>query len=73
MGYRGNTCLEDGWIDFACGPKISLAICYTSHKHHPNTSLPNTMNVDINAPTVLLRIFGFLMTDLLGLKVLTIL
>ena len=69
MGYRGHTRLEDGWIDLACGPKISLAIHYTGRSHHENHALPNTLNVDINAPTVLLRVFGFLFTDLLGLKV----
>ena len=69
MGYRGHTHIEDGWVDLACGPKISLDIKYVSRNHHSDYALPNTMHVDINAPTVLLRVFGFLATDLLGLKV----
>lgn len=69
MGYRGHTHLENGWVDLACGPSLSLAIDYVSRSHHPSPTLPNTMQVDINAPTVLLRAFGFLITDLLALKV----
>ena len=69
MGYRGHTHLEDGWIDLACGPSISLNIGYVSHAHHTDQALPNSLQVDIDAPTVLLRVFGFLATDLLALKV----
>ena len=71
MGYRGHTHLENGWVDLACGPSISLVVNYVSRAHHPSPALPNTMQVDIDAPTVLLRAFGFLMTDLLALKVST--
>ena len=69
MGYRGHTNLEDGWIDLACGPSISLNIGYVSRAHHTDRALPNSLQVNINAPTVLLRVFGFLATDLLALKV----
>ena len=69
MGYRGHTCLEDGWVDLACGPSISLLIHYTSRNHHHDLEVPHTLHVDVSAPCVLLRVFGFLATDLLGLKV----
>ena len=69
MGYRGHTLLEDGWVDLACGPSISLTIDYVGHTHHANLFLPNSMHIDISAPSVLLRVFGFLTTDLLALKV----
>ena len=74
MGYCGVTRLEDGWIDLACGPSISIAINYQSHNHdvHPGHSTPlspNVLNIDIDAPIVLLRVFGCLGRDLLALKV----
>lgn len=69
IGYRGHTHLEDGWVDLASGPSLSLAIGYMGRAHHPNPALPNSLQVDIDAPTVLLRVFGFLVTDLLALKV----
>lgn len=68
MGYRGHTYLEDGWVDLACGPSISLAIMYTSRNHDTDLNLPHSLHVDVRAPCVLLRVFGFLATDLLGLK-----
>ena len=69
MGYRGHTSLKDGWVDLACGPSISLNINYVSRAHHMDRALPSSLQVDIGAPTVLLRVFGFLATDLLALKV----
>ena len=69
MGYRRHTCLEDGWVDLACGPRISLGIEYTSRNHTSVSVLPHTLHVDVSAPSVLLRVFGFLASDLLGLKV----
>lgn len=72
MGYRGHTAVEDGWVDLACGPSISLSIGYESRAHHSNPDLPNSMQIGIGAPTVLLRVFGFLATDLLALKVTSI-
>jgi hypothetical protein len=68
MGYRGHTSLKDGWVDLACGPSISLNINYVSRAHHMDRALPSSLQVDIGAPTVLLRVFGFLATDLLALK-----
>ena len=74
MGYCGVTRLDDGWIDLACGPSISIVINYNSHNHDvkagPATPLaPNVLNIDIEAPIVLLRVFGCLGRDLLALKV----
>ena len=72
MGYRGHTRMEDGWVDLACGPVISLVIQYTSRNHHSDSELPHTLHVNISSPCVLLRVFGFLATDLLGLKVFSV-
>lgn len=69
MGYRGQTKSEDGWLDLACGPRISLNISYISRNHHPIAMVPHTLTIDVSAPQVLLRTYGFLLQDLLGLKV----
>ena len=74
MGYRGETKYESGWLDIACGSSISISINYHSHNHDPRTGkdmrqVPNVLNVDIDAPTVVLRVFGCLARDLLALKV----
>ena len=74
MGYCGVTKLESGWIDIACGPSISILIDYCSHNHDvkPGTSTPltpNVLHIDVDAPVVLLRVFGCLGRDLLALKV----
>ena len=69
MGYRRHTRSEDGWVDLACGPSISISILYLSRAHHPNEALPNSLRIDVDSPKVLLRVFGFLARDLLALKV----
>ena len=74
MGYCGITKLDNGWIDLACGPSISIAIDYSSHSHDvsPGTSTPltpNVLHIDVDAPVVLVRVFGCLGRDLLALKV----
>ena len=74
MGYCGVTRRDGGWVDLACGPSISISINYSSHNHDvgrgDSTPLkPNLLNIDIDAPVVLLRVFGCLGRDLLGLKV----
>ena len=74
MGYCGVTKRDNGWIDLACGPSISIVINYKSHNHDvkPGVSTPltpNLLNIDIDAPVVLLRVFGCLGRDLLALKV----
>ena len=73
MGYRGVTQYRDGWVDLASGPSITIAIDYTSHAHDTTpgqyTRLhPNIMHIDIEAPVVLIRVFGFLGRDLLALN-----
>lgn len=73
-GYRGETRLEGGWLDYACGPSISLRIAYHSHLHDARPGPrgrphPNTLLVDVDAPTVLFRVFGSFGRDLLALKV----
>ena len=74
MGYCSVTRRDIGWVDLACGPSISISINYSSHNHDvgrgDSTPLkPNLLNIDIDAPIVLLRVFGCLGRDLLGLKV----
>ena len=74
MGFRGTTLYEEGWLDIGCGPSLSITINYSSHIHDtrpgPCTSMmPNVLTVDVDAPTVLLRVFGCLARDLLALKV----
>ena len=76
MGYRNETQYEKGWLDIACGPSITIDITYCSHAHdvRPGKDAklkPNLLVVDIDAPTVLLRVFGSLARDLLALKVST--
>ncbi len=75
MGSRDSTLYERGWLDIACGPSISIEIDYFGHRHNPSGGqhtplLPNQLQVDIESPVVLLRVFGCLARDLLGLKVL---
>ena len=74
MGYCGETKYESGWLDYACGPSISLLITYYSHNHDVQPSdyskkKPNALHVDIDAPIVLFRVYGCFLRDLLALKV----
>ena len=74
MGYRNVTSQDSGWLDLACGPSIAISITYHSRAHDPSpgqhTELrPNDLLVDIEAPVVMLRVFGCLARDLLALKV----
>lgn len=74
MGYRGETKYESGWLDIACGPSISISITYYSHHHDDRPGkhvrqMPNVLNIDVDVPTVLLRVLGCLARDLLALKV----
>ena len=73
-GYRGETRHESGWLDYACGPSISINITYHSHLHDVKPDPrgrphPNALVVDVDAPTVLFRVFGSFGRDLLALKV----
>ena len=74
MGSRDSTRYDMGWLDIACGPTITIDIDYSSHHHDPNTGdhtplLPNVLRVNVDAPVALIRVFGSLARDLLGLKV----
>lgn len=77
MGYRGETRYKDGWIDFACGPTISISVTYASHQQdmecvvagNVQRQAPSVMNVEIGAPVVMLRVFGFLAPVILAIKV----
>lgn len=74
MGSRDSTQYDKGWLDIACGPTITIDIDYTSHHHDPNAGdhtplLPNVLCVNVDAPVALIRVFGTLARDLLGLKV----
>ena len=77
MGYRGETRYEDGWIDFACGPTIDIVVTFESHLHDTERVMagnelrqaPSVMNVEIGAPVVMLRVFGFLAPVILAIKV----
>ena len=74
MGYRGETKHESGWLDIACGPSISISITYYGHNHDDRPGkhvrqMPSMLKVDIDVPTVLLRVLGCLARDLLALKV----
>lgn len=74
MGSRDSTQYELGWLDIVCGPTITISIEYSSHHHDPSPGdhtplLPNALHVDVDAPVALVRVFGCLARDLLGLKV----
>lgn len=74
MGSCETTLYERGWLDIGCGPDIAITVEYSSHQHDPSSGdhtplLPNVLRVDIDAPVVLIRVFGCLARDLLGLKV----
>ena len=74
MGCRNITLYEKGWIDIACGPSITIDIKYSGHHHNPQAGnhtplLPSELHVDIDVPEALIRVFGCLARDLLGLKV----
>ena len=75
MGHRSNTLYQSGWVDLGCGPSISIDVVYCSHnsdvKHVKTNSrmIPSILKIDVNAPSVLIRVFGSLARDLLALKV----
>jgi hypothetical protein len=74
MGSRISTLYEKGWLDIACGPSITIDIQYSSNDHNPSPGdhtplLPNVLRVNVDAPVALIRVFGCLARDLLGLKV----
>ncbi|XP_019853101.1 PREDICTED: uncharacterized protein KIAA1109-like isoform X3 [Amphimedon queenslandica] len=74
MGCCLTTFYKDGWLDICCGPEITINITYNghnsdmSHVGSSNDMVPSQVLIDINAPQVLLRVFGTLARDLLSLK-----
>lgn len=79
MGYRMETQYEDGWLDIACGPELLIEINYKGHSYDPTVytdavdgeqrMVPNEVHINVEAPTVLLRVFGSLASDILALRV----
>ena len=78
MGYRSETLYDAGWLDLGCGPSITIDITYLGHNsdatHEEEGSknknmVPSLLKVEVDAPCVLLRVFGSLARDLLALKV----
>ena len=79
MGYRSETLYEAGWLDVVCGPSLSFEINYKSHNsdvsHLQNDTgeevhmIPNEVQVVVDIPFALLRIFGMYVTELLNLWV----
>ena len=85
MGYRSETQYEEGWLDIGCGPDLTIKISYHGHSydpaylpdhaHSPEGSeeekrlVPNEVSVEVEASSVLLRVFGSLVKDLVALKV----
>lgn len=82
MGYRSETCYEDGWLDIACGPELLIEINYKGHNYDPTVfkdsvdgeerMVPNEVHINVEAPAVLVRVFGSLANDILALRVTTV-
>ena len=79
MGYRMETMHESGWLDFGCGPDLMIEISYKGHNYDPShyedgreeekRLVPSEVHVNVEASSVLLRVFGSLAKDLLALRV----
>ncbi len=85
MGYRSETQYEEGWLDIGCGPDLTIKISYHGHNYDPaylpdhahsqegseeeKRLVPNEVSVEVEASSVLLRVFGSLAKDLVALKV----
>ena len=74
MGYCCVTQYEQGWLDLGCGDSITIDINYFGHNHDPSVDskgrqTPSEVRVEIDAPVVYLRVYGFFARDLLCLKV----
>ncbi len=79
MGYRKETIYDDGWIDIGCGPDLMIEISYKGHNYDPThfddgrdneqRLVPSEVHVNVEASSVLLRVFGSLAKDLLALRV----
>ena len=81
MGVCCSTRSEDGWIDLAAGPEITINVSYISRRNDGLDSKirqgvippPNTVDVQVKAPDAVVRLFGFLARDLLAVKVIILL
>ena len=79
MGVCNLTHSEDGWIDLAAGPEISIDVNYLSRRNDGLDSkisqgvIPpaNSVDVQVKVPDAVVRLFGFLARDLLAIKVIT--
>lgn len=79
MGVCNSTHSEDGWIDLAAGPEITITVNYISRRNDGLDSkikqgiIPpaNTVDVQVKIPDAVVRLFGFLARDLLAVKVIT--
>ena len=72
LGWVRNTTYQDGWVDLACSSNMSIHLTHCNYGHsfeHGVEYRPNVLQVDIEVPNIMLRIFGVLARDLLGLKV----
>ena len=72
LGWVQNTTYQDGWVDLACSQAISIQVKYSSFANcveRENGVRPNVLKVEVEVPDIVLRIFGVLVRDLLGLKV----
>jgi len=72
LGWIQNTTYQDGWVDLACSQSISIQVKYSNFANcaeRDNGFRPNVLKVDVEVPDIVLRIFGVLARDLLGLKV----
>ena len=76
MGSRDLTLPELGWLDLACAPSINIDVIYqghnsdVSHENKPDGKMiPNVVKVAVDVPSVLFRVFGCIVRDLIGLRV----
>lgn len=77
MGVCFSTRSEDGWIDLAAGPEITIALNYISRRNDGLDSkirqgvipLSNSVDVQVKIPDAVVRLFGFLARDLFAVKV----
>lgn len=75
LGWVHNTTYQDGWVDLACSSNIMIHLTHSNYTHsvveNGSSLRPNVLQVEIEVPSIMLRIFGVLARDLLGLKVQT--
>ena len=73
LGWVHNTTYQDGWVDLASSSNMAIHLTHCNYTHsvvESGSSLrPNVLQVEVEVPNIMLRIFGVLARDLLGLKV----